>query len=426
MSIQESRKSFFLHGGLMIVATVAGGFFMLLVQVIARYFMAAAEYSVFFALLRVYLIMGVPSGGLQTVFTQQCASALTDEQTRQLNGTTRTVLTWTFVLWLFIAAAVLASSQFWIDLLKIPKPAALWLTLLLGLASLWLPILKGLLQGRQNFTGLGWVLIVDAVGRFLPVVVIFILLGGQSTGAMVGVVIGQTASIGAAAWLTRKTWLGKGAPFDARAWRGRVIPLTLGTGAVLIMSNADVLFVQSLFSSKQEFYMVAAMIGLALTQVITPLAVVMYPKIARSAAKSEKTDAMTLTLKASAALGCLAAVVCTLTPWLPVTIIFPLNPQKNMPAAVLVPWAAWAFLAIALANVLIANLLARERYEVVPWLVILALGYVTTLLALSPHFVAAPAFTAFTWIIQILGFFNLLLLAAACLFTYFFRASTKN
>jgi O-antigen/teichoic acid export membrane protein len=329
MSVQESKKSFFMHGGLMIVATVAGGFFMLLVQVFARNFMAAAEYSVFFTLLRVYLIMGVPAGGLQTVFTQQSASALNDDHARQLSGTTRAVLMWTFVLWLIMAAFVLATSRFWIDLLKIPKPAALWLTIFLGLASLWLPILKGLLQGRQNFTGLGWILIVDAVGRFLPVAAIFLILGGQATGAMAGVVIGQVASIGAAAWLTRKIWLGKGAPFDARAWRGRVVPLALGTGAVLIMSNADILFVQSLFVGKQDFYMVAAMVGLALTQIVTPLAVVMYPKIARSAAKSEKTDAMTLTLKASAALGCLAAVGCTLLPWLPLLVISPSDPGKN-------------------------------------------------------------------------------------------------
>jgi O-antigen/teichoic acid export membrane protein len=147
----------------------------------------------------------------------------------------------------------------------------------------------------------------------------------------------------------------------------------------------------------------------------------MYPKIARSAAKSEKTDAMTLTLKASAALGCAIAIGCTLFPKLPLIIISPMNPDKNLSAAPLVPWFAWAFVALTLANVLISNLLARERFKIVPWLVILALGYVTTLFALSSHFIAVPALTAFTWIIQILGLFNLLLLGIACLFTFYQR-----
>jgi hypothetical protein len=44
---------------------------------------------------------------------------------------------------------------------------------------------------------------------------------------------------------------------------------------------------------------------------------------------------------------------------------------------------------------------------------------VTGLFALSPQFIAVPAFTAFTWIIQLLGCFNLLLLAVACYFTYY-------
>jgi len=47
--------------------------------------------------------------------------------------------------------------------------------------------------------------------------------------------------------------------------------------------------------------------------------------------------------------------------------------------AYLVPWFAWCMLPLAMANVLINNLLARSEFKVVPWLVAVAVGYVVVL-----------------------------------------------
>ena len=41
----------------------------------------------------------------------------------------------------------------------------------------------------------------------------------------------------------------------------------------------------------------------------------------------------------------------------------------------MVPWFAWCLVPLSLANVLINNVLARERYAAVPWLVAVAIGY---------------------------------------------------
>ena len=54
---------------------------------------------------------------------------------------------------------------------------------ILGLASLWLPVFRGLLQGRQNFLGLGWIFILDGVGRFIGVA-LAVQRGGQAAGGM--------------------------------------------------------------------------------------------------------------------------------------------------------------------------------------------------------------------------------------------------
>jgi O-antigen/teichoic acid export membrane protein len=390
MRAKGDKLTFFRQSGWMVMATVAGGFFMSAVHVVVNKPMTESEYAVFFALLRVFLLMGFPAGGLQVVFAQQAAAAVSEREEQRLAQTTRSVLRAAFLIWLGIAALVFLFRGQILALLKIANPAALWVTVLLGLASLWAPVLRGLLQGRQNFAGLGWVLILDGVGRFTAIVLI-VQLGGQAAGAMTGALIGQIVSLSVAAALVWRIVAGPGAPFVWRPWLRRVVPLTFGVGVVLFMGNADVIYVQSVFAKGESpFYMAAAMIGLALVTFTTPLAAVMFPKIVRSAARTEKTNALQHALAATALLGGLAAVACTLGPALPLRIIYFRN-SVYWASAPLVPWFAWCLLPLILTNVLISNLLARERFRIVPWALIVAIGYGATLLALRERITAFSA-----------------------------------
>jgi O-antigen/teichoic acid export membrane protein len=205
-----------------------------------------------------------------------------------------------------------------------------------------------------------------------------------------------------------------------------VVPLTLGVGTVVVMTSADVNYVTALFSKEQSFYYIpAAMIGLAMIMFTTPLASVMFPKIVQSAARTERTDALRQALAVTALLGGLAAVACTLWPWLPLRIIYFRNPDywKSAP---LIPWMAWALLPLILANVLINNLLARERFRVVPWAVIVAVGYGLALFLLRERILLiaqnesdlTALFRGFRMVINTLGGFStfLLLVAMWCTF----------
>jgi O-antigen/teichoic acid export membrane protein len=380
MSSSRERLTFFRQSGWMVLATVAGGVFMSAVHVVVNKPMLPAEYAVFSALLRVFLLLGFPAGGLQVVFAQQAAAAQSEAEAQRLSATARAVLRATFGIWLCMAVAVFFWRAPILELLKIANPAALWVTVLLGLASLWAPIFKGILQGRQNFAGLGWVLILDGVGRFTAIVLI-VELGGQAAGAMTGALVGQALSLSFAIWLGRAVLAGPGAPFDWGAWLKRVGPLTLGVGVFLFMSNADVIYVQTVSSrAESPFYAPAAMIGLALVTFTTPLAAVMFPKIVQGAARTQ-ADALRQALVATALLGAIAAIACTLLPELPLRILYFRNPLYWASAS-LIPWFAWCLLPLILANVLISNLLARARFRIVPWLVLIAFGYGTSLFLL--------------------------------------------
>jgi O-antigen/teichoic acid export membrane protein len=382
MKLRNDKITFFRQSGWMVMATVAGGFFMMAVHTVVSKPMLAAEYAVFVALLRLFLLMGFPAGGLQVVFAQQAAAAITDSEQKKLSETTRSVLRGTFVFWLLIAGAVYLWRQEILQALKISNPAALWATLLLGLAAIWMPVIKGLLQGRQNFAGLGWVIILDGIGRFTAIVVI-VQLGGQAAGGMTGALIGHVLSLALGAWLVRKILSGPAAQFEWRPWFRRVVPLTFGVGVIMFMTSADVLYVQAIYAREDiPFYTPAAMLGLAMVTFTMPLAAVMFPKIVQSAALTEKTHALQHALVATALLGGASALICTIFPELPLRIIY-MREALYWKSAPLVPWITWCLLPLILANVLITNLLARSRFQIVPWLVVIAIGYGSALAALK-------------------------------------------
>ena len=76
-------------------------------------------------------------------------------------------------------------------------------------------------------------------------------------------------------------------------------------------------------------------------------------------------------------------------------------------------WYAGAMVPLALANVLVNDLLARSRFRVVPAMVVLAVAYGFTLPFMLNHFPGRLEVA-----LQTLGAFNLLLLAICAWFTF--------
>jgi hypothetical protein len=153
-----------------------------------------------------------------------------------------------------------------------------------------------------------------------------------------------------------------------------------------------------------------------------PVAAVMFPKLVRSRATATSSDALSLALTGTAWLAGLAAVVCTFFPLLPVRILYFRHPDLWQ-SAVLVPWIMWAIAPLTIYNVLVNNLIARERYGIIPWAAILPVAYAVTLylfLANSHQ----PPFVAFKRVIQILMLYNTALMVISVYFSR--RASLEE
>ncbi|MCI0744418.1 MAG: hypothetical protein L0Y58_03335 [Verrucomicrobia subdivision 3 bacterium] len=411
-----SRLSFFRQSGWMLVAGVATGVFMWAVHLIAPRGLDKGSYGLFNTLVPILSLVGVPAVGVQAILAQQTAGAFIETQLRQLRGTVRVLLTATFLLWLAGAVAVFILRDHLLRELKINASAALWITVFAGLFLLWTPVFSGLLQGQQNFLWFGFTSIAGGLGRFLALFIIVYLLGYGITGAMVAVLLGILLSLTLAIWQTRNLWIGPADRIIWREWLAGVVPLSIGIGATTFIMNADMILVRNVFEEKTtDFYSAAGILGRALAYFVGPMSQVMFPKVVQSAARAERTNVVAQALGATALLGGAGALVCTLVPWLPLRVVYP--PEYQM-IAPLIPWFAWCVLPLTLSNVLINNLLARGRYGVVPWLVILALGYAAALFLISGRIDPSQTLAAFKTIVRTLGGFGTITLAICVWFTW--------
>jgi O-antigen/teichoic acid export membrane protein len=431
-----SRLTFFRQSGWMMIASFIGGIFMTAVHIVAAKDLGASEmgslgemlakflrppldkgaYGLFYTLVLILGYIGLPAAGLQTILAQQTAMAITESQQRQLRRTIRVLMAATLVIWAVAFLVAFVIRQRLLLELKIDDPAALWVTLLAGLLVLWTPVLSGVLQGQQNFLWLGATSILGGVGRCAAIFVIVRLMGAGVTGGMFAVLCGILLSLLISAWQSRTVWHGPSEPFVWRPWLQRVVPLTMGVAATTFIMTVDMIVVRTFFNEDQTgFYSAAGILGRALAYFTGPMTAVMFPKIVQSAARAERTDVLAQALGATALLGAAGAFFCTLLPQVPLRIMYD---QTYLVIKPLVPWFAWCVLPLTLANVLINNLLARSRFAVVPWLVLVALTYGSVLLLVSKRLASADELEAFKTIVRILGLFGVLALLVSAWFTW--------
>ncbi len=419
--------SFFRQGGWMLFATsLAGACFSLTHTPASRMSKVdPSEYSLFTALLDSLYILTIPAGGLQAAFAQMSATALDEGQQARLRCTVWRVLGVVTVLWLLVVAVTWWFLPTVVSTWRITNPWALWWTLGIALAGLWCPVFAGLLQGRQDFFWLGNAQVASGVGRLVAVSFGVLVLGSLAAGAMAGALIGAMASVLLAAYASRRAWWGPSAIEGSWDWVKPCLALTLGLGAGSVMLSADTIFVKAAVGSDETaFYMAGGRIGRGLVTLTTPLALVLFPRVARSSATGEPTGALKLALGATLGTGILTATVCTLFPELPLRALYVGN-SDFLPAAQLVPWFCWCMLPLTAAYTLVNNLLARGRFAVVPWLLLVAGGYAGTLWWLRDGFEQRPVFEGFRLVVAVLGGFSGLLLLVAVLFSVPLRAGGR-
>lgn len=405
----KPHAAFFRQSGWLMIAAVLGGALTYGVHFLNKV-IPDAEYTAFGVLLMV--VSCVPGTPLQMVFAQQSAAALATGRERQLSRLIWTAVRWTFLAWLVVVAAVFIFQKQIVAGWHLPSFWLLWITLPLLLFSLWSPMFGGVMQGRQDFFWMGWSSILGGVGRLLVAGLLVMLLKLGAVGMMVGVLAGVGLAVAIGILRTRDLWR---LPQEALAvkslWR-EVTALMLGFGASQFMFTSDTMFANAFFDGEaMKPYVVAGTLSRALLWLVMPLATVMFPKIVQANAKSQKNNLFALVVLGTAILSICGALGL----WLvgPFVVRFVAHASDVPGVMALIPWYAGAMVPLALANVMVNDLLARARYGVVPWMLALAIAYGFTAPWMLNHYPGKIEI-----VLQTLGGFNLLLFAVCAWFAW--------
>jgi O-antigen/teichoic acid export membrane protein len=173
------------------------------------------------------------------------------------------------------------------------------------------------------------------------------------------------------------------------------------------MFASNTIFAKAFFTSAEMApYSAAGTLSRALLWLVLPLAAVMFPKLVHSNAKAEKSNLLKFVLLGTGALAVFGGLgLCLTGQWVIKWIgVFPAD---WLPAIMgLLPWYAAAMVPLALANVLVNDLMARKQFRVVPGIVLVAVAYSLTLPYILNHYPHK-----LETVLQTLGAFNCLLLA---------------
>jgi hypothetical protein len=415
----KQHKAFFRQSGWLMFAAIAAGLLTFGVHFMSKAkSVDEAQYAAFITLLTLMMTC-VPTMPLQMMMAQQTALALATGRERQVSGIIRLIWRWTFIVWAAGALLVLLNLDKIVAGWHLPDATGLLVTLPLILMCLWMPLFWGVLQGRQDFFWMGWSQIFGGAGRVAGAAFLVLVFGFGAAGMMAGTLGGVTLATIIGIWRSRDLWLAKSEKFNRREVIGQVAPLLLGFGACQFMFTADTLYAKCYFNDEQMApYGAVGTLARALLWLVLPLAAVMFPKLVHATVKSEKTNLFAIVVLGTAVLAAGGALGLWLTG--PLLIRF-MSKASFVPEAVkLLPWYAGAMIPLAMANVMVNDLLARGRYGVVPWMVGLAVVYGFTLPWILNHH---PGHIEI--VLQTLGAFNLLLFGICAWFVWGNKSPSK-
>lgn len=384
MSSSESRTKFFRQSGWMAFAAMGGGIFNLLASLVV--FKMGAEVNAFDTALAALAILGMPALGIQAAFATQAAVADRQDQINALAATMRSAYWWIGVGWLALSGLCLVFSDQLIRLYNLNNPTVLWVFLAMVLVTVWSPIPNGVLQGRQDFLWFGAGTLLNGAGRFAALAAAVYVFKLGSLGSLVGALTGSLAVLLLVAGRTLEIVRHRGGKADWSGFLRRAVPLTFGLGALVLLMQADALVVREKLQAQMTDaetvgYTAARRIGQVLVFVVGAIVAVMYPKVARSMKSTEGSDALKLTLALTTVISVLGAIVTSIIPQFPLRILA--GGSASPESTTLVVAYVWALAPLAISNVLVWNLMARERYRAVPVLMLIAGGYWFALRAFS-------------------------------------------
>lgn len=270
-----ARPALVRAGAVVAVASALANVFAFALTIVLGRFLPIDDFGAVVALLGIAIVGQVPAMALQVVVARHVATATPEERPRQV----RALLGYATLVAVAVAVlgALLTIPAAGLLHLDSPAPMA-WLAVSLAPITLVFAV-QGLLQGEERFTALAALLLVVAVTR----------VGGGLAGATLGpagvfagIAVGAVLALGIALYLVRHDLRRPaGARDGGRAFSAELWPAVAGMGALLALTNVDVMLARHFLTGRESgLYAagaVAAKIAFWFPQAV---AVVVFPRLA--------------------------------------------------------------------------------------------------------------------------------------------------
>lgn len=147
------------------------------------------------------------------------------------------------------------------------------------IASLLLPIIRGVLQGTQHFSALSFNYLVEGAIKIL-VGVIIILMGLRVNGAVIAIVASYSIPFLMGLIPLKNILKTSPEPFETKKVYFYSIPVLITIAIITMTYSVDVLLVKHFFPETEAgYYAALALLGKIIFFIATPIIFVMFPKI---------------------------------------------------------------------------------------------------------------------------------------------------
>jgi len=309
-----------------------------------------------------FIIFVYPLSALQIAVADRASRYRAKKKDPAISGLMRKMMQLT-ALSLLVAIVVAAIGGDALGGLMNLRLGEMWILGFLVVAAVLMTVVRGLLQGLQRFVALGLNIFVDSFVRCLCGALliyylhygVLVALGSSIFSAIISGICGI--------WILRNFVLQRGRMSGSELKRmfRSFLPMLLAMLFFGVMTNADIQMVKEFFPELDVGYYAAAhKVGEIFIYVPMAIIGVMFPKVAASSERGEKTKHLLVLSMVYACLICLGGgIVCVFFPEFVTRMIFG---EAFVPGSWMVMYFPFVFTPFSLANIVISYLIARRRF----------------------------------------------------------------
>jgi O-antigen/teichoic acid export membrane protein len=325
------------------------------------------EYGVLVTLLAVVVIVAMPSLALQMTIVKKTAIFRAHEKFGSIEKLFRLTSVWFLVIGAAFFCVFAGAGLFpggIKDFFHIQDPALYYILGVISLVMLVLPVVRGILQGMQNFVGLGISMVTDAVIRLAFLYVFVRALSWGVRGAVSTTLAGGLASYILGFFLIAYIFKFKedaGEVIKKMDLFSFALPVFFSMLGFALLSYIDVFTVKHFFNSHDAgLYSATSMVGKAFLYFPSAIAMTLFPKVSEGHELNRGTKTLLYkSLGLTAAISLIGVVICYFFPRLIIGVMFG---EKFYAIEGVVRLFGAAIFPLVLFNVVINYALAVHRY----------------------------------------------------------------